>query len=51
MSHADFFYLHLHTEYSLLDVDCRLDRQVDEAHDLKFASLAITDHGAMHHQQ
>src|SRR5215813_7193063 len=48
MSHADFVHLHLHTEYSLLDGACRLDRLVDKAHDLKFAALAITDHGAMH---
>ena len=48
MSHADFVHLHLHTEYSLLDGACRLDKLVEKAHDLKFASLAITDHGAMH---
>jgi DNA polymerase III subunit alpha len=48
MSHADFVHLHLHTEYSLLDGACRLDRLVDKAHDLKFAAMAITDHGAMH---
>src|SRR5271155_5274798 len=48
MSHADFVHLHLHTEYSLLDGACRLDRLVDKAHELKFSSLAITDHGAMH---
>jgi len=48
MSHADFVHLHLHTEYSLLDGACRLDRLVDKAHDLKFSALAITDHGAMH---
>ncbi len=47
MSHADFVHLHLHTEYSLLDGACRLDRLMDKAHDLKFSSLAITDHGAM----
>jgi DNA polymerase-3 subunit alpha len=38
----------LHTEYSLLDGACRLDRLVDKAHELKFPALAITDHGAMH---
>jgi DNA polymerase-3 subunit alpha len=48
MSHADFVHLHLHTEYSLLDGACRLDRLMDRAHELKFSSLAITDHGAMH---
>src|SRR2546428_8645829 len=48
MSHADFVHLHLHTEYSLLDGACRLDKLVDKAHELKFPALAITDHGAMH---
>src|SRR6516164_2249423 len=48
MAHADFVHLHLHTEYSLLDGACRLDRLVEKAHALKFPSLAITDHGAMH---
>jgi DNA polymerase-3 subunit alpha len=48
MSHADFVHLHLHTEYSLLDGACRVDRLVDKAHELKFPALAITDHGTMH---
>ena len=48
MSHADFVHLHLHTEYSLLDAACRLDKLVDKAHDLKFPSLAITDHGVLY---
>ena len=48
MSHADFVHLHLHTEYSLLDGACRLDRLMDKAQELQFAALAITDHGAMH---
>src|SRR5437870_4379197 len=30
MSHADFVHLHLHTEYSLLDVACRLVRLIDK---------------------
>src|SRR3984957_4100417 len=47
MSHADFVHLHLHTEYSLLDGACRLDRLMDRAHDLKFPALAITDHGVL----
>ena len=48
MSHADFVHLHLHTEYSLLDAACRLDKLVDKAHELKFPSLAITDHGVLY---
>ena len=47
MSHADFVHLHLHTEFSLLDGACRLDRLMDKAHELKFSSLAITDHGVL----
>jgi DNA polymerase-3 subunit alpha len=47
-SHADFVHLHLHTEYSLLDGACRLDRLVEKAHELRFPALAITDHGAMY---
>src|SRR5690242_17434918 len=48
MSHADFVHLHLHTEYSLLDGACRLDRLMDRAQALKFSSLAITDHGVLY---
>src|SRR5947208_10052477 len=48
MSHADFVHLHLHTEYSLLDGACRLDRLMDKANELKFPALAITDHGVLY---
>ncbi|MGA4644597.1 DNA polymerase III subunit alpha [Limisphaera sp. 4302-co] len=48
MEHADFVHLHVHTEYSLLDGACRLDRLVERAHALKFPALAITDHGVMY---
>ena len=48
MSRAEFVHLHLHTEYSLLDGACRLDRLVEKARALKFPALAITDHGAMY---
>ena len=48
MSHADFVHLHLHTEYSLLDGACRLDKLCEKARELKLPALAITDHGAMH---
>jgi DNA polymerase-3 subunit alpha len=48
MAHADFVHLHLHTEYSLLDGACRLDRLMDKAHELNFSSLAITDHGVLY---
>ena len=48
MSHADFVHLHLHTEYSLLDGACRLDRLMDKADKFKFPAMAITDHGVMY---
>jgi DNA polymerase-3 subunit alpha len=48
MSRADFVHLHLHTEYSLLDGACRLDRLVERAEELKFPALAITDHGVLY---
>ncbi|MGH7943194.1 MAG: DNA polymerase III subunit alpha, partial [Limisphaerales bacterium] len=48
MPHADFVHLHLHTEYSLLDGACRLDRLMEKAAELGFAALAITDHGALY---
>src|SRR5271163_2395160 len=48
MAHADFVHLHLHTEYSLLDGACRLDRLMEEAHELNFHALAVTDHGVLY---
>ena len=43
-----FAHLHLHTEYSLLDGACRIDRLVSAAKKLGQNSLAITDHGVMY---
>ena len=40
--------MHLHTEFSLLDGACRIDRLMRQAEELKFGALAITDHGVMH---
>src|ERR1700719_320729 len=48
MLHSDFVHLHLHTEYSLLDGGCRLDRLMEKAHELKMPALAITDHGVLY---
>src|SRR6186997_2538136 len=48
MSHAEFVHLHLHTEYSLLDGACRLDKLMDRAHEMKFPAISITDHGVMY---
>ena len=44
---SDFVHLHLHTEYSLLDAACRLDRLMAKASALKLPALAMTDHGNM----
>ena len=43
-----FTHLHLHTEYSLLDGACRIERLAKRAKELGFSSLAITDHGVMY---
>jgi DNA polymerase-3 subunit alpha len=43
-----FTHLHIHTEYSLLDGMCRIQRLVQKAKELGMDSLAITDHGVMH---
>ena len=48
MSHADFVHLHLHSEYSLLDGACRLDKLVEKARALKFPALSLTDHGVLY---
>ncbi len=44
----DFVHLHLHTEYSLLDGCCRIERVIDRAAELGQKSIAITDHGVMY---
>ena len=43
-----FTHLHLHTEYSLLDGACRIDRLFNVAKKLGQTSIAITDHGVMY---
>ncbi len=48
MSHAEFVHLHLHSEFSLLDGACRLDRLMERAKELKFPTIALTDHGALY---
>ncbi len=42
-----FVHLHLHTEYSLLDGACRIERVVSRASELGQTALAVTDHGVM----
>ena len=43
-----FTHLHVHSEYSLLDGACRIDRLVNTAKNLGQTALAITDHGVMY---
>ncbi len=45
MPHADFVHLHCHTQYSLLDAASKVEPLVKRAVELKFAALAMTDHG------
>ncbi|HYL96343.1 MAG TPA: PHP domain-containing protein, partial [Terriglobales bacterium] len=40
-----FIHLHLHTDYSLLDGACNVDRLVDRVHSLGMPAVAMTDHG------
>ncbi|HIR53284.1 MAG TPA: DNA polymerase III subunit alpha [Candidatus Onthovicinus excrementipullorum] len=42
-----FVHLHLHTEYSLLDGVCRIDRLMDAVKAAGQDAVAITDHGNM----
>ncbi len=43
-----FTHLHIHTQYSLLDGDCVIDRLIDRVKELGQTSVAVTDHGAMY---
>lgn len=43
-----FVHLHVHTEYSLLDGACRLDRLFEEAVNFSMPALAMTDHGNLY---
>ena len=43
-----FVHLHVHTEYSLLDGECRIEPLIERAKQLGQTALAITDHGVMY---
>lgn len=47
MPHAKFAHLHLHTDYSLLDGACKIDKLAELASQYQLPALAITDHGNM----
>jgi len=42
---AEFTHLHLHTDYSLLDGACDVDKLVAHVHSLGQKAVAMTDHG------
>jgi len=41
----NFVHLHVHSDYSLLDGACRIDRLMDRATELGMGAVALTDHG------
>ena len=43
-----FVHLHLHTEFSLLDGACRINKLVERVKELGQEAVAITDHGCMY---
>ena len=43
-----FVHLHVHTEFSLLDGACRIDRLAQKAASMGQTALAISDHGVMY---
>ena len=43
-----FCHLHVHTEFSLLDGVCRIDKLAQRLHELGQNAIAITDHGNMY---
>ena len=45
---SDFVHLHVHTEYSLLDGACRIDRLLKRVSEMGQKAVAITDHGVMY---
>ncbi len=47
-SDTNFVHLHVHSDYSLLDGACRIDRLMDRANALGMKALALTDHGNLY---
>ncbi|HSP06658.1 MAG TPA: DNA polymerase III subunit alpha, partial [Acidobacteriota bacterium] len=44
---TEFTHLHLHSDYSLLDGACKVEKLIDRVHELGMTSVALTDHGNM----
>ena len=42
---SQFVHLHLHTDYSMLDGACSIDKLVHRVHELGMPAVAMTDHG------
>src|SRR5512144_1968145 len=42
---SEFVHLHLHTDYSLLDGACDIDKLVERVKELGMPAVAMTDHG------
>lgn len=45
---TDFTHLHVHTQYSILDGACEINKLADKAKEMGMDALAITDHGNMY---
>jgi DNA polymerase III subunit alpha len=44
----NFVHLHVHSDYSLLDGCCRIDRLIDRVTELGMSAVALTDHGNLY---
>lgn len=45
---GNFVHLHVHTQYSLLDGACRIDKMMQHVKEIGQTAVAITDHGVMY---
>ena len=45
MPQTEFVHLHLHTDYSMLDGACEIERLVSRVKELNMPAVAMTDHG------
>jgi DNA polymerase-3 subunit alpha len=45
MTQNQFVHLHLHSDYSMLDGACDVEKLVDRVHELGMPAVAMTDHG------
>lgn len=44
----NFVHLHVHSDYSLLDGSCRIDRLLKRTNELGMKAIALTDHGNLY---